>query len=1159
MYKDVPPYIAMSETLNCISWAYCLFIIIYESSKGQQSNWIIKLFWMFSFMISAIRLQTMFSEWSEDEKTYYDIYHIIRLILFGIMTTLGLFFNKERDLLKESQQISESKSLLGDMRDSYGTEERKECKVNPETTANFFSKITFQFCNELIRMGYKRPLDAKDLWPLQNEDQSDKLYKDFEVIWEEEKKRENPNLIRAIAKFLGIKFILVGILKFLNDGCVLMGPLLLNLVIKYIKDPDSSVYYGLLLASGFFGAGVLSTIFMHNYWFITLKMGQRCRSALITSIYKKCFTITSKSKQSYTTGEIVNYMSIDANTFNFLVPDIHFLWTSPIQIGISLYLLYLQVGYAMFAGLAALLLMIPLNTILAKRMIYLQNIVMENKDKRIKVLNEILQGIRIIKFFTWEKSYSKKVNEIRNVELKTLRSVAYLNAFTNFTWGSVPLLVSVSTFFVFSITGNSLTSEIAFTSLSLFNMLRVPIYFIPEIIKEMVEAVISTRRIQKYLLMDERNPNNVNWVKNNENIAVEIQNGNFTWDKEKSPILKDINIKVEKGEFIAIVGSVGAGKSSFLSSLIGDTEKLSGTVNINGTVSYSSQQAWIQNCTARDNITFGKPFDKKLYEKTVKVCQLKKDFEMLTAGDFTEIGEKGINLSGGQKQRISIARATYQDSQIYLFDDILSAVDVHVGKKIFDECLLKLLSDRTRILVTHQLQYLPPVDKIYVLKDGEIVESGKYSELVQLNGEFSRLIRSLNEIEKSESEDLHESKDTLEVEPSEKTKKESKIVAEEEKQYGNLSLEIYKNYFIAIGGLFLAFMIVFIMFLSMVMRMSSDFWLTYWSNDEAFFNHGVSYYLSIYSFLGLGYIFLILAVAVATMYGGINASKKLHDMLLKIVLRAPTSFFDTNPTGRILNRFSKDIYSVDESLPNAYSSLLLVLFNGISVIIVISIVTPIFLIVWFPLSILYRLIQKYFISSSRELKRLDALSRSPIYGHFSETLNGLTIIRSFQATDRFISENKQKIDRNVQANFLYFTVNRWLATRLEFIGTCVVTLACLFSVIERNTIDPGLAGLSLVYSLQLTGILNWLVRMMSETETEMVSVERISEYLELEQEPPSHIPKYAPPPNWPQKGCVEFKNFKLRYRKGLDLVLKGINCKIESCEKNWYCGKNWCR
>jgi ABC-type multidrug transport system fused ATPase/permease subunit len=888
------------------------------------------------------------------------------------------------------------------------------------------------------------------------------------------------------------------------------------------------------------------------------------------------------ARQKYSVGEIVNLQAIDAGRIESNITYLHMIWSAPLQITISIVMLWQVLGPSVLAGLSVMLVLIPINLKLSQVQGGIQKTMLSHKDNRTKLMNEIMQGIRVIRYFAWEPSFIDRVRNVRNDELSTLRTSAYLRAFTGFLWTGTPLLVSLSTFVAFTLAGNQLTAEAAFTSLALFNIIRFPINMLPSVISGLIDSKVSVERLQKYLQGEER----VEYVESDphdvpDDVAIRVDDATFSWDKtgsdsdgseEVAPeVLKNISFEVKRGQLVAVVGAIGSGslfffetpqiffcgrllghpvhhrsallpfgyahqylifsrvgKSTLLSALLGDIPKKSGRVAVRGHVSYCSQSAFIQNAPVRSCIAFGKPFDSAKYQSIIDCCELRRDLEILPGGDECEIGERGINLSGGQKQRVALARAVYDDGDVYLLDDPLSALDANVGRSIFRNCIHgDVLANKTRILVTHHLQYCRDVDLILVLKDGRIIESGTYSDLVGGNTEFSRLLAKHTVDENHEDEetpadaatapstpDIGKGKEKEEPnvkERPENAASKAKLISAEDRETGSVKPSVYFTYMRAIGGLAVAIGVVLSFAVDAFGRMMSDWWLSNWSTAvseqkiylQEQFGHSVdpllgtpifapvsldapaiaanisassSYYLGVYAGLGIFNSLVVLARSFFIVWAGLKAAVSLHDAMLVRVMGSPLSFFDTTPTGRILNRFSKDMYAVDENLPRTLTSSLSTLFACLSVIIIIGSVTPWFLVAGLPLAFLYRSVQQHYVANSRELQRLNSISRSPIYAMFSETLAGLSTIRAFARQPQFCSENEGKVDQNQQAYFLTTVANRWLGLRLEFVGTSVVFAASFFAVLERDSIAAGLAGLSITYALQLTSQLNWLVR-----------------------------------------------------------------------------------
>ena len=972
-----------------------------------------------------------------------------------------------------------------------------------------------------------------------------------------------------------------------------------NYVFLRYVETDEPAWRGYLYIITLFVVTIINTIINVQALFIQYDIGLRIKTSLISAIYRKSLKLSSGSRKVMTVGETTNLMALDAQRFMDVVPFLNMAWTSPLGIILCMYFLWGILGPSSLAGLAVMVLMIPLNGIVAAKMKKYQISMMKEKDKRVKLMDEILNGMKVLKLYAWEPSFAEQVLGIRSKEIKYLKDAALLNAFTTFLWTCAPVLVALSSFTVFVLVSedNVLDAQTAFVSLTYFNMLRIPLNFLPSLIVYLVQVNVSLKRINAFMNAEELDPNNVTHDKEF-NSPIVAANASFTWDKDEKPVLQDVSCRVDEGSLTAIVGAVGSGKSSLLSALLGDMKRTKGIVNVFGKIAYVPQQAWIQNSTLQGNITFGKRYNKELYNRVVDSCALGPDLEMLPGGDQTEIGEKGINLSGGQKQRISMARSVYSNGSLYLLDDPLSAVDAHVGKHIFEKVIgpQGLLRNKTRVLVTHGVSFLPEVDKILVMKDGTITETGSYEELLAQKGAFAEfLVQYLSEKKEeeldpeteSELEEIqknlekHLGKKNLERQLS-KTKTATAIsdlaryksdtsknrvvsISEEEEQgtrvgqnlietekaeVGGVSWKVYSYYAKSVGFLSSLLAMGFL-FSYQGFQVAGNIWLSKWSDDPLASTQDSTrdMYLGVYGALGLGQGLCIMIGSLMLAIFTLNAASKLHSTLLMRIMRSPMSFFETTPLGRILNRFSKDVDIVDTMIPMNIRLMFNMMMSVSGTVVVIVFALPIFIVVIIPVGIVYYFVQKFYVSTARQVKRLESISRSPIYTHFSESISGASTIRAFDRDDDFILENESRIDNNQICYYPGYVSSRWLSVRLEIIGNIVLMFAALFAVLSRGSINPGSVGLSLSYALNVTGQLNMLVRQSSEVETNMVSVERIKEYQEIVQEAAFDVPENDPGNEWPEHGVIKFDNYQTRYREGLDLVLRGIDCKVSSTEK----------
>lgn len=854
--------------------------------------------------------------------------------------------------------------------------------------------------------------------------------------------------------------------------------------------------------------------------------------------------------------------------------------------------------------------MLPLNGLAWSVMEKYQQKQMAQKDIRVNLVNEILNGIKVLKLYAWEESFSDEIGKIREKEVKALRYFQYLEGTQFLMWNCAPFIVAISSFASFILidpVNNILDAKTAFVSLTLFNSLREPLFMLPFGIVNIIQGRVSMNRINKFLNADEVDPASVSHDETEESIVAE--NASFTWgSKSGAEVIKDISFKVAKGALVGIVGQVGAGKSSILSALLGEMTKTRGTVNTNGSIAYVSQQAWMRNMTLRNNILFGKRYSKRVYEKVIESCALTDDLQMLPNNDATEIGEKGINLSGGQKQRINLARAVYSNRDIYLFDDPLSAVDSHVGKHLFENVIgpKGMLNKKTRVLVTHGIGFLPEMDLIIVVKDGRIAEIGKYESLINQRGDFSDFIleqlqqndgfdpgtdteQLWKDLESSQgreeivkknienssrrrrpktmslgsmsnaSTDDGEARSTLtnilisddksSADTEYKRLPSKRLIEDEFAEVDSVKLDIYK-YYILSAGVSLGILSFVAYFFYQVCVVGTNIWLSIWSSDEsASFDTAVrNKYLIGYGIIGFLQAIFIFGAIILLTFATVNASIRLHDEMLNRILRSPMSFFDTTPTGRIVNRFSKDIDEVDIMLPMHFKDVLNQFFNVLGVIFVLAFVNPAILAAVVPLTGFFILTQNFYLRTSRQLKRLLSINRSPINSHLDDTLSGAATIRAFGFQDQFEDENEEKLDELQKSQYPEIISNSWLFLRLQLIGIILVVATSLIVVFTRDTIDSGLVGLSLSYAMSCQIDIYMLVRFCADLEKSVVSVERIKEYQETPQEAPA-VTYVDPDQVWPVHGNVSFDNYSTRYRPGLELVLTDINCSILGGEK----------
>ncbi|KAM4729299.1 LOW QUALITY PROTEIN: ATP-binding cassette sub-family C member 2-like [Anableps anableps] len=1022
--------------------------------------------------------------------------------------------------------------------------------------------------------------------------------KDEKKKKKKEKKKEEtnyPNSWLVTTLYKTFKWILIesAFFKLLQDLLAFISPQLLKLMISFTQNKSSYAWEGYLYAVLLLVVALLQSLFLQQYFKRCLVLGMKVRTALMAAVYKKALVMSNDNRKESTVGETVNLMSADAQRFNNVTNFIHLLWSCPLQIAVSIVFLWMELGPSTLAGMAVMVLMVPVNGLLANKAKKMQTENMKSKDKRLKIMNEVLSGIKILKLFAWEPSFQTQVEDIRGEELKMMRKFAYLTSVSTFISNSAPTLVSLATFAVFVAVSsdNILTAEKAFTSISLFNILRHPLNMLPMLIASIVQTMVSKKRLEKFLGGDDLDSHVVHHDPSF-NSAVSICDGSFAWEKDSEPLLKNVSLDIKPRGLVAVVGAVGSGKSSLLSALLGEMHSTTGFINTQGSIAFVPQQAWIQNATLRDNILFGSPYEDKRFKDVLEACALGQDLKMLSAGDLTEIGEKGVNLSGGQKQRVSLARAAYSQADIFLLDDPLSAVDSHVGKHLFDKVIGPngLLRDKTRILVTHGVSFLSYVDEVVVLVNGRVSEVGSYRSLRANKGAFSEFLDTYakEQNEYHDTEDLEFIPDTEDTQPDvhledavylmlkrensmrrsqrgnrsrlrtnsglnppENPKKGQRLTEKETMETGQVKFSVWLQYVRAMGWGY-AFWIILLYFMQNVAFIGQNLWLSDWTSDSVEHYNQTSWKrdtrVGVFGALGMAQGLFVFLGTLLLANAAVNASHILHSRLLNNVLRVPIVFFDTTPLGRILNRFAKDIFIIDEAISQLFSSWIMYLLGILGTLFFLCLSTPFFIIVIIPLAVIYFFVQRFYIPTSRQLRRLESVSSSPIYSHFGETVSGLSVIRAYNHQERFLKHNEVTIDENLKTIYSRIMSNRWLAIRVQFLGNLVVFFAALFAVISRNSIDSGLVGLSISYALNVTLTLNLVVRITSELETNIVAVERVSEYSELENEAP-WVTQHRPPETWPEAGRMQFVDYKVRYRPELDLVLKGISCDIAGTEK----------
>ncbi|KAF9935782.1 hypothetical protein BGZ67_002988 [Mortierella alpina] len=1203
---DAAPATMLSTISMILAWIAAIPLNYFQHKQEYRSSDYIFSLYFFSLVASAINIRTMTLLGQTDQDQFK------AFIAFFALNTLGFIIEAWPRGRTDVQRKSGASRF---------------------EKANLFSRLSFSYLQPIITQGFKAPLAAKDIVGMmprriKTEYSYELLNRKWNQAVEKAKaKGEKPSLFWTVLTAYGWLWVPIMIYRIVASTLTYVLPTLLNQILgfigSYATENPQPVELGIILAFGMFFASLLNSFFMAQYFQETMNIGVEGRTALIAMIYRKSLKLSSAAKQKSTAGEINNHMSVDAERLPDALTFLPMFISIPYELAIALWLLYQQIGWSVFVGLATILVMMPVQGIIAKFFTKAKSQKLESMDHRIRVMNEILSGIKIVKLYGWEDSFRDRVAVFRNRELASLRRIGTVFSFMSIMFQSMPLLVSLVSFAVYASVGGpnftpgDINPQRIFVSISLFGMLNRPIGMLSHIIAMTISVTVAMGRIQKFLLAEEISGSTTESIKtlpdDHTVPIIEIQDAVFAWEtegpevetekekrtrekleakkqkqlekearkagkpipektvpveKDYGPTLTNINLKITRGDLTAVVGRVGQGKTSLLNAIIGDMYKREGSVKVYGRMAYVAQQAWIVNATLRENIVFGNAFDQARYDHILMACGLLPDIDMLPAGDQTEIGERGINLSGGQKQRVSLARAAYENADVYLLDDPLSAVDAHVDQHLWLHLIGPngLLKDKTRVLVTHAIHHLEHADQIVVIKDGEISETGKYDDLMNAHNAFYQLIKdySVNEGKKrrekkadgQSGDDTDDETDASTQDGDEKetktmtVKKDDKagLVGEEKMVHGSVAWSVYTIYAKAASYKY-SLLVASLFVVGQGLQIGTNVWLKHWTTVAKDGERSIGEFLGIYAALVVAFMAMNVTVTyIAMVLAAIRASTRLHERLLTKIMRLPMSFFDTTPLGRIVNRFSSDIFSIDELTPWNFINVFVCGCSVLGTIVVIATTTPVFLAIVPPLVITYLLVQSFYIRSSRALKRIDSVSKSPIYQHFSETLAGVTTIRALDANERFIADNAVKADIAANAYFSWIVTNRWLQIRLEGLGAVVVLAAALFAVLSRNSLSSANVGLALSYALSVTQDITWLVRSYCDLNNQLVAVERVDEYANKNPEAPTDT-DVALPENWPQSGQVEFKNYSTRYREGLDLVIKNISFTVQPGEK----------
>ncbi|KAF6172964.1 hypothetical protein GIB67_006340 [Kingdonia uniflora] len=1165
----------------------CLGIWILEESLRPLHWWLVVLFQGFAWLFIGLTL----SLWGKGlSRSFSSFWSMFALLVAGILCVLSLsvvILEKEASIKIVLDVLSLPGAILlllctykryrfdeagGDVNgaalytplNGEANDTDSDSNVTPFATAGFFNTMSFWWLNSLMKMGKEKTLEDENIPRLREVDRAKTCYSSFIENLNKQKgsskSNKSPSVMWTIVYCHWKEIVISALFALLKILTLSAGPLLLNAFIEVAEGNESFKHEGYVLAASLFLAKCLESVSQRQWYFRCRIIGIQVRSLLSAAIYRKQLRLSNAAKATHSAGEIMNYVTVDAYRIGEFPFWFHQTWTTSLQLCIALAILVHTVGLATIAALVVIVLTVLCNAPLAKLQHKFQTKLMVEQDKRLKATSEALVNMKVLKLYAWETHFKNVIESLRKEEYRWLSGVQLRKAYNGFLFWSSPVLVSAATFGACYFLRVPLHASNVFTFLSTLRLVQDPVRTIPDVIGVVIQAKVALARIVKFLEAPELQISSVRHKCSTEELehAIFIKTANLSWDEHSSkPTLRNINLEIKPGVKVAICGEVGSGKSTLLAAILGEVPNVQGTVQVYGEIAYVSQMAWIQTGSIQENILFGSKFDQKRYQATLEKCSLTKDLEMLPYKDLTEIGERGVNLSGGQKQRIQLARALYQDADIYLLDDPFSAVDAHTATSLFNEYVMGALSGKTVLLVTHQVDFLPAFDYVLLMSDGEIIQAAPYHHLLTYSPEFQVLVNAHKDT--AGPEGLAEavshrrpvtsrgeinstySKTQLKVTVGDQ------LIKQEERETGDAGFKPYLQYLSQNKGFFYFSLACFCHFAFVAGQITQNTWMA--ANVD---NPHVSKLrlIVVYLVIGCGTMVFLLVRSLLIVALGLRSSKSLFSQLLNSLFRAPISFYDSTPLGRILSRLSVDLSIVDLDLPFCLILSIGATANMYANLGVLAVVTWQVLFVSIPMVYIAISLQRYYFASAKQLMRINGTTKSMLANQLAESIAGAVTIRAFQEEDRFFSKNLDLIDTNASPFFHNFAANEWLIQRLEILSAAVVSFSGLAMVLlPQGTFSAGFIGMALSYGLSLNISLVFSIQNQCTLANYIISVERLNQYMHVPSEAAEIIEKNRPAPNWPAIGRVEIHELKIKYRPDTPFVLRGISCTFEGGHK----------
>jgi ATP-binding cassette subfamily C (CFTR/MRP) protein 1 len=1027
----------------------------------------------------------------------------------------------------------------------------------------FLSRLFFLWVTPFIRRNSHSPLEEKGLLDLPVPDMVSRDTTSIQRIFAGAARTGGLRLAFDIVSIYRSTLLLLVALSIVLIACTCLNPLLLRELLLNLTAPDDATPRSWLLSplaaslgiDSARGLALLSCLLLfatttvaiisgHHIWHKQITMATRIKLALSHVVYRKALVLHRKERPIASSGFIINLVANDAQKIFTFLSFTHSVWTHPILIGTVMVLLYFLVGAPALWGAASIVVLLLVSTQISRLQSRIRRALSLTADKRIGLVNESLLHIKAVKFQKWDSLLIERISSLRAREVSLARKLVRLSAFGSFAATSAPAIAMLTTFSVAVLSGQELQLATVFPTLSLLLTLRFALSALPETLFNAVDAWVGFSRVRSFLALRELPQRSAESAARS---SVQMTDATFEWEDEQSALYVS-RLSVEQGEFVAIVGSVGSGKSALLLGILGELSKRSGNVAVGGSLAYVPQQPWILSDTIRNNILCGAAFDEVLYAQALYASGLGHDVAAFPLRDETEIGERGVNLSGGQRQRLALARALYQNADIYLLDDPLSALDPVVANHVFDELVTKSLRGKTRILVTHRLEYALKADRLLVIEGGRITEDGHPNDLKEVPSRFAELLsfhaRTTGTHALGQPSRISKESDSQPAEGLQTSTLMERTILEEDRERGAISTKIVRSYARRLLPGWAPAILLSVFILRHILAVSGDLWVSNYSERPT---------ISVSTFLG-GYVILVVLLCILNLLRslylfsrGLNAGIGAHADLLEGVMRAPLRFFESNPVGRILNRFSRDLDTVEQLLPRAVLDTLHCMLELTTLFIVITVLEPFMLIVLSPLLAYYYFTQKAFRPTSREAQRIESITRSPVLALLAESLAGIDTIRAGNLSTTFDRRFERSLATNGRAAYSLLCANRWLGIRLEMIGAFITLIGGIGAIfLSQQIIFTAAVGLMLTYALNIAGAIHWLIRSISAVESNLTSFERIERYTKVQSE---RLDGAEPPAGWPSSGSLSLENLTLRYRGELPPAIRNLSCAIKSGER----------